>query len=379
MGDSGDQGQDTDEFTSDAELDQIAADAQAIQDARDSGSEDTTDSLTIADLNTIADRAGIQGQVDDFQQMQDQTNQEKVAQQQAFAQNMANMARQSLQDTIEEERGMAGDLTLADLTPNVTATVPTTFTQGSIFDVDDFSKATDDRTITQRGDIQKQTLENLLNVTPNVKNMMRDQTDASDFNIAGSKAAADLRERAKGSLSPTMQGMLPFGNLINTLTGLPAQRTIDALNRGEVPDFQNMKDGQIQGTTGKGFGADQTEGYIGGLSINAPGAPGGLNTLPIPNFVEPEETTDDGGESEPKKIVPPKKPTDPCPEGFQLIDGACTPVGGVETDTGFVVFPPGRDPSFKRGPFSPTTVATNPGIRGLNPITFNIPQNPFKR
>jgi len=110
---------------------------------------------------------------------------------------MANMARQSLQDTIEEERGMAGDLTLADLTPNVTATVPTTFTQGSIFDVDDFSKATDDRTITQRGDIQKQTLENLLNVTPNVKNMMRGQTDASDFNIAGSKAAADLEKEQK--------------------------------------------------------------------------------------------------------------------------------------------------------------------------------------
>ena len=372
MGDSGDQGQDTDEFTSDAELDQIAADAQAIQDARDSGSEDTTDSLTIADLNTIADRAGVQGQVDDFQQIQDQANQEKVAQQQAFAQNMANVAKQSLQDTIEEERGIAGGLTLADLTPNVTATVPTTFTRGSIFDVDDFSKATDDRTITQRGDIQKQTLENLLNVTPNVKNMMRGQTDASDFNIAGSKAAADLRERAKGSLSSNMQGMLPFGNLINTLTGLPAQRTIDALNRGEVPDFQNMKDGQIQGTTGKGFGADQTEGYIGGLSINAPGAPGGLNTLPIPNFVEPEETTDDGGET--VKKAQPKAPTDPCPEGYQLIDGKCTLIEKpVDEGTGFIRFPTDRTPPFQTGPFTPKTVATNPiNITPLNPVTFRL-------
>ena len=77
--------------------------------------------------------------------------------------------------------------------------------------------------------------------------------------------------------------------------------------------------------------------------------------------------------------MPPKQPTDPCPEGFQLIDGKCTPVGGTETDTGFVVFPPGRDPSFQRGPFTPATVATNPGIRGLNPITFNIPQNIFRR
>ena len=82
---------------------------------------------------------------------------------------------------------------------------------------------------------------------------------------------------------------------------------------------------------------------------------------------------------DPQKKVPPKQPTDPCPEGFQLIDGKCTPVGGTETDTGFVVFPPSRDPAFQRGPFTPATVASNPGIRGLNPITFNIPQNIFRR
>ena len=373
MGDSGDQGQDTDEFTSDAELDQIAADAQAIQDARDSGSEDTTDSLTIADLNTIADRAGVQGQVDDFQQIQDQANQEKVAQQQAFAQNMANMARQSLQDTIEEERGIAGELTLADLTPNVTATVPTTFTRGSIFDVDDFSKATDDRTITQRGDIQKQTLENLLNVTPNVKDMMRGQPDAFDFNISGSKAAANLRKAAEGPLSKTQVGLLgPLGLAINALSGMRAKSTLADLDKGMVPAFQNMKDGQIQGTTGKGFGADQTAGYIGGLSINAPSAPGGLNTLPIPNFVEPEETTDDGGET--VKKAPPKAPTDPCPEGYQLIDGKCTLMEKpVDEGTGFIRFPTDRTPPFQKGPFTPATVATDPkNITPLNPVTFRL-------
>ena len=325
----------------------------------------------------IQNQQEAQAQVDSFQQMQDQAVQEKVAQQQAFAQQQADRARQSLQDTIEEERGMAGEVTLADLTPNVTATVPTTFTQGSIFDVDDFSKATDDRTITQRGDIQKQTLENLLNVTPNVKDMMKDQKDFSDFNIAGSKAAADLRERAKGSLSPTMQGMLPFGNLINTLTGLPAQRTLDALNRGQVPDFQNMKDGQIQGTTGKGFGADQTAGYIGGLSINAPGAPGGLNTLPIPNFTEPMETDDgDSGETVQQQMKKPKEPTDPCPDGYKLIDGKCTIIEDPNEGTGFIRFPTDRDPPFQKGPFQPKSTPTPiVGIRGLNPITFN---NPFR-
>lgn len=348
--------------------------------------------------DAAAARADIQrqqGQIaQDLQQVDTQSGlPNNRSSQQNFAQDMANLARQSLQDTIEEEKGIAGELTdvkASDLNvpidalglfalPNAGSTVPTTFTQGSIFDVDDFSKATDDRTITQRGDIQKQTLADLLNVTPNVKNMMRGQTDASDFNITGSKAAADLRERAKGSLSPTMQGMLPFGNLINKLTGLPAQRTLDALNRGEVPDFQNMtKDGQITGTTGEGFGANQTEGYIGGLDINAPGAEGGLNTLPIPNLIQPMETTDDGGET--VKKAPPKAPTDPCPEGYQLIDGKCTLMEKpVDEGTGFIRFPTDRDPPFQKGPFSPTTVATPAtGIRALNPITFTLPPNPFK-
>ena len=99
--------------------------------------------------------------------------------------------------------------------------------------------------------------------------------------------------------------------------------------------------------------------------------------------MDPNEQMQGDDSPDPQKIVPPKQPTDPCPEGFQLIDGKCTPVGEIatatETDTGFVVFPTSRDPAFQRGPFTPATVATNPGIRGLNPITFNIPQNIFRR
>jgi len=58
MGDSAsDQGQDTNEFTTDAELNQIASDAAQIANDRDSGREDTTDSLTARDLQQIEDRA----------------------------------------------------------------------------------------------------------------------------------------------------------------------------------------------------------------------------------------------------------------------------------------------------------------------------------
>tara|TARA_E500000318_G_C3561300_1_gene213577 strand:+ start:521 stop:1717 length:1197 start_codon:yes stop_codon:yes gene_type:complete len=336
----------------------------------------------------IQNQQEAQAQVDSFQQMQNREEQEKVAQQQNFAQDMANLARQSLQDTIEEEKGIAEELTdvkASDLNvpidalglfalPNARSTAPTTFTQGSIFDVDDFRKATDDRDIAKKDDIQKTTLADMLNVAPNVKEMMKDQTDTSDFNMTGKdvKSTADLRERAKGSLSPGMQALLPFGGFINSLTGLPARSTLNALNRGEVPDFQNMKDGQIQGTTGEGFGANQTEGYIGGLSINAPGAPGGLNTSPIVNFTETTDTDDGDSDQTQTKMVQPKAPTDPCPEGYQLIDGKCTPIAEAATGTGFQVFPANRNPAYRTGPFSPATVATGAGgIRGLNPITFN--------
>ena len=88
------------------------------------------------------------------------------------------------------------------------------------------------------------------------------------------------------------------------------------------------------------------------------------------------QATSDGGEQ--VRRAPPKAATDPCPEGYQLIDGKCTPTGATDTGTGFMMFPADRDPAFRRGPFTPTTVATNPNIRALNPVTFGL-SNIFRR
>ena len=118
-------------------------------------------------------------------------------------------------------------------------------------------------------------------------NMMRGK-DNTDFNFARSEAAQGLREGAKGIGLPSF---IPGSGLINTLTGLPSQMKLDALNRGQVPTY---KDGMITGTTGQGFGANQTEGYIGGLANNQPGIIGGLNTNPRVDYGL-DETTDDGG------------------------------------------------------------------------------------
>ena len=88
-----------------------------------------------------------------------------------------------------------------------------------------------------------------------------------------------------------------------------------------------------------------------------------------------QEQRSDDNETQAKKKTA-KKPDDPCPEGYMLIDGKCTIIEDPSKGTGFLRFPTDRDPPFKKGPFTPSTVATGTGgIRALNPITFN---NPFR-
>tara|TARA_A100001391_G_scaffold120864_1_gene82293 strand:- start:6 stop:1256 length:1251 start_codon:yes stop_codon:yes gene_type:complete len=79
-------------------------------------------------------------------------------------------------------------------------------------------------------------------------------------------------------------------------------------------------------------------------------------------------------DSENIKKAQPKAPTDPCPEGYQLIDGKCTLIEKpVDEGTGFIRFPTDRTPPFETGPFTPKTVATNPiSITPLNPVTFRL-------
>ena len=190
-----------------------------------------------------------------------------------------------------------------------------------------------------------------------------------------------------------MEAIMAQPNVLPGVLGLVEDKTKDALATSialgrnvtpleaafgyTAPDMTKDKETieEFNARTGRSIPQDQIVTDTQGVVIGLKDAMGNLVTGRDPSA----QDIDAGGESEPKKKVPPKKPTDPCPEGYQLIDGKCTPTGAVTTDTGFVVFPPSRDPAFQRGPFTPATVATNPGIRGLNPITFNIPQNIFRR
>ena len=222
MGDSAsDQGQDTNEFTTDAELDQIARDAAQIANDRDTGREDTTDSLTARDLQQIENRAS------------------------GRSANTPSFTQQS-QNYVDDFSGAnIGSLPTSRSTS--TASLPSTFER-------DYTK------------------------------------DYSDFNFANSNAAQGLRDNTN-----LTGGRFP---LVDAIAGFPSQMTLNALNRGQVP---TRTDGMITGTTGQGFGANQTQGYIGGLANNQPGIIGGLNAAPqVQSF---DNTINDGSDNNDPEII----------------------------------------------------------------------------
>ena len=166
---------------------------------------------------------------------------------------------------------------LAEVQPSRSASTPS-FTQQSQNYVDDFSGANIGSLPTSRG-----------TSTASLPNTFAtDYTkDYSDFNFANSKAAKGLRDKQN-----LTGGFFP---VIDAIAGFPSRMTINNLNKGQVPTYT---DGQITGTTGQGFGANQTEGYIGGLANNQTGIIGGLNTNPRVDYGLDDTTNDDNGNDE---------------------------------------------------------------------------------
>ena len=160
-------------------------------------------------------------------------------------------------------------------------------------------------------------------------------------------------------------------------TSLIAGRPISAVEgiRGvQAPNLQKETMEEYRERTGARIPESQIITDDSGLVVGIKDAQGNLVTGMDPNA---REEQGDGGEQVRKAT--PKAPTDPCPEGYQLIDGKCTPVETEDKGTGFITFPPDRDPAFRRGPFTPTTVATDPTkINPLVPLTFGL-SNIFKR
>lgn len=199
---------------------------------------------------------------------------------------------------------------------------------------------------------------------PEAENLM-DSTFLDTTPYKEGTAVADIKLRD----APFDENLNLFGLQIPNLAGralnLGAEklndRLFDRIVKKPSGEVLRDKDGRIIGVM------DETNSFL------IEGMPG----LDSKGQMRGQMQEDQGGGEQVTK-APPKAPTDPCPDGYQLIDGKCTPTGATDTGTGFIMFPADRDPAFRRGPFTPTTVATNPNIQALNPVTFGL-SNIFRR
>ncbi len=198
--------------------------------------------------------------------------------------------------------------------------------------------------------------------------LVNEKTALENLGLPGFLSAVDPERVSRDLMATSLIAGRPIG-------AVEAIRGVQAPNIGMGPTKATDKETieEFNKRTGARIPESQIITDNSGLVVGIKDAQGNLITGMDPNA---REEQGDGGEQ--VRRAPPKAPTDPCPDGYQLIDGKCTPTGATDTGTGFMMFPADRDPAFRRGPFTPTTVATTPNIRALNPVTFGL-SNIFRR
>jgi hypothetical protein len=161
------------------------------------------------------------------------------------------------------------------------------------------------------------------------------------------------------------------GNFLTDLMSfLPGLDPVEA-NRNNVRDMMeagaqfNQETGKLELDTGRGTLRMSDSG-----TVTYSGMPNPDYTGPFGNLVNPPAQTGDDGAMTTNVA---KSPQDPCPPGYQLVNGVCQPVDDVTTappGSGFQFFPSGGFPTS----FQPVTQATQVGQ--INPFVLrpNVPQ-----
>jgi hypothetical protein len=161
------------------------------------------------------------------------------------------------------------------------------------------------------------------------------------------------------------------GNFLTDLMSfLPGLDPVEA-NRNNVRDMMeagaqfNQESGKLELDTGRGTLRMSDSG-----TVTYSGMPNPDYTGPFGNLVNPPAQTGDDGAMTTNVA---KSPQDPCPPGYQLVNGVCQPVDDVTTappGSGFQFFPSGGFPTS----FQPVTQATQVGQ--INPFVLrpNVPQ-----
>ena len=135
-------------------------------------------------------------------------------------------------------------------------------------------------------------------------------TDVSDFTTADQMASmSNVNNMAQKGMFPNIP--TPLGAVINNISKMGSQNTIDNINMGYTPTYSG---GQVTGTTGFGIGMGSPTGAVDGYGIFSNTSPsemsfGGMNNM-------------GGGETEPIKpaTTNPVSGQPICPDGYRFDD-----------------------------------------------------------
>lgn len=178
------------------------------------------------------------------------------------------------------------------------------------------------------------------------------------------------------SFSNALQEYSPIGAIVRGITGAPP---LDLPPAEEQAAFQSgqllgMPGAEIDPTTGAITGAQAGKGTLNmnrfGM-VTYSGMPDPNYTGPFANLINPPPEDTGGADEVTAQQV------NPCPEGYQLVDGVCQPVDDVTADAGsqpgsnFVINPTTGLPTL----FQPTTQATQVGQ--INPFVLQ-PYTPMQ-
>lgn len=173
-----------------------------------------------------------------------------------------------------------------------------------------------------------------------------------------------------------IQGFSPLGMIARGITGagpldLPSATEQAAFNSGQLLSMGGTMDEQTGAISDVPAGRGELNMNRFGM-VTYSGMPDPNYTGPYANLVNPPaDTGGDGGQPMQQATA------DPCPEGYQMVDGVCTPVDDVTADepaapgSNFVINPTTGLPTL----FQPTTQATQVGQ--INPFVLQ-PYTPMQ-
>lgn len=177
------------------------------------------------------------------------------------------------------------------------------------------------------------------------------------------------------ALSNAIQGYSPLGAISRKLTGagpldLPSASEQAAFNSGQLLSMGGTMNEQTGAISGAKAGRGELNMNRFGM-VTYSGMPDPSYDGPYANLVNPPADTGGDGDQPMQQAT-----ADPCPEGYQMVDGVCQPVDDVTADdpaapgSNFVINPTTGLPTL----FQPTTQATQVGQIQPFVLQPNAPQ-----